>query len=113
MSQSSPTPKQLKAQRARAASDASDQALVIRNLMSTPAGRRWMWLTLEACAVFSDSGNLDPQHLAWEVGKRTTGLALLAQVNRHAPADYIRMTEESTGIQLQLLAQEPEDQDDD
>lgn len=82
--------------------DALDQKLVIESLMRDRKGRRWVWLRLKECRVFADDGQLDPQYLAWEKGRRTSGLELLRQVSAHCPREYILMTEENTRIILEV-----------
>jgi hypothetical protein len=99
------------AQAKQAADDRANEALVIKSLMGTPTGRRWMWQVLSTAQAFADDGNLDPQHLAWKEGRRTVGLHLLGQVQTHCPAAYVQMTEEATGVQLTLL-QEPQEEED-
>lgn len=80
--------------------DLRDEALVITDLMRTEHGRRWMWLRLSECGVFHGAASLDHASLAYTAGTRTVGLGLLAQITRHAPDAYIRMTNENTKAQL-------------
>jgi hypothetical protein len=80
--------------------DADGEAHTIRNIMQHPMGRRWMWLQLSAASIFIDDMNTDPGWMAYQKGQRNLGLALLNSVLRHAPNDYIRMTNENTTANL-------------
>jgi hypothetical protein len=89
--------------------DAANEELVIRNLMSTPAGRRWVWLFLSAASLFAESEHFEPYRLAYEKGQRRIGHLLLASVTRHTPREYIKMTEEATNISLSIPDIESQD----
>lgn len=103
-----------RAQRAakkQAARDEDINKTVISTLMSTVQGRRWIWLELCFAQVFIACESLEPARLAFNEGRRNTGLRLLASVTRHAPAMYVRMTEENTNIKLVDEEQQEQDED--
>lgn len=81
-------------------SDKQLTADVIRVLMSTVNGRRWVWLNLADCAVFRIDSGLDAMQMAFDKGVRNIGLKLLADVTRTTPDLYITMTRENTRVQL-------------
>lgn len=84
----------------QAEADRQTDKTVITTLMSTVAGRRWIWLRLSEAQVFTEDGSLDPYWMAYTKGIRNSGLRLLASVTRNCPAMYVRMTEENTGVDL-------------
>lgn len=86
--------------RQQAKRDTETNKTIISTLMSTVQGRRWIWLELSFAQVFTASETLDPARLAYNEGRRNTGLRLLASVTQHAPAMYVRMTEENTKVNL-------------
>ena len=97
---SATNPRQIAAREKQRQIDAASERIVIQSLMSTVAGRRWMWLRLEQGQVFADGGSLDLGSLAWERGRRTMGLELFRQTTRHTPDLYVRMTNENSSAQL-------------
>jgi hypothetical protein len=104
----------IKAARAKAAADAEEEKIVIRNLMRTAGSRRWVWLRLAECNIFVESDNLDPQLLAYRQGQRNIGLRLLASVTRICPQEYVMMTQENTSAVLtSTTGPQEEDNDDD
>ncbi len=104
--------KSISRQKALAASDAQDEALVLRNLMRTPSARRWVWLQLAQCSIFSEDGNLDPQYLSFRAGQRSIGLRLLSAVTRTCPQEYVLMTQENTSVNFNQGPQEETDDND-
>lgn len=76
-------------------------AQVIRALMSTQDGRRWLWLRLSEAQLFDDIETTDPMLLVRLNGKRSWAVRLLTSITRYAPALYIRMTEENIGRTLE------------
>jgi len=102
----------IKAQRKRAASDALEEQTVIRNLMRNGSSRRWVWLRLAECNIFTGSDNLDPQIMAYREGQRTIGLRLLAAVTRTCPQEYVLMTQENTAVNL-ITEDGPEEENED
>jgi hypothetical protein len=87
--------------------DAITERLIIQSLMAHRDGRRWVWLRLEEAKVFSQTlvlGQADAT--AFQEGKRSWGLQLIANVTRYAPEAYIQMTRENAAVEL---AEEPTD----
>lgn len=110
MSQSSATnERQIKLAQKQAKADALVDKLVIGQLMSTEKGRRWVYLQLEFAHIWDGNENLDPGVMAFEKGRRNTGLKLLASVMAHAAPQYVKMLEESSGARL---SEEEEDTND-
>jgi hypothetical protein len=93
------------------AKDRRGEVTVIQALMSTVDGRRWVWLQLEFARCFVEDSGLDPFQMAYDKGRRNTGLKLLASVTQHTPQMYIRMTQENTGVQLEDTADDNPDSD--
>jgi hypothetical protein len=68
---------------------------VLKNLMSTNAGRDWVWRMLSACHVFATSwvrGEADST--AYNEGQRSIGLQLMLAITRADPEGYILMQRE-------------------
>jgi len=99
--------------RQQAKRDQETNKTIISTLMSTVQGRRWIWLELSFAQVFTASETLDPARLAYNEGRRNTGLRLLASVTQHAPAMYVRMTEENTKVNLTEDEENQPEQDQD
>lgn len=69
---------------------------VVTALMSSPDGRRWIWLQLEAAQVFAQTyvpGSFD--QTAFAEGNRRFGNKLLAEIQMYAIADFVRMLQEN------------------
>jgi len=65
--------------------------LVIRMLMAQPEGRRWLWDKVADLRVFSTTqqfGENASLTTAFLEGKRSVGLALLADMTRLCPTEY-------------------------
>lgn len=78
--------------------------LVIRTLMSSPDGRRFVWLDLAECHVFDQLfGVGDGSHAAMSFaeGQRSRGLKLLKAVTSLCPAHYITMTNENSKVKIE------------
>lgn len=84
--------------KATQSADRETDRVVITTLMSTISGRRWLWLKLSEAQLFSDDGLLDHAWMAFTKGRRIAALSLLNSIQLHAPAMYIRMTEENTKV---------------
>ena len=93
--------RQIARARQRSKDDLEAEQYTICNIMRLPSGRRWMWLLLERARIFVGTENLDPQIMAFEKGERNFGLMLFNAVLRHAPTEYIRMTNENSSANLQ------------
>lgn len=92
--------RQIKARAKREAEDLKGERMVVVAFMSTPWGRRWMWLLLHKAQVFGTTFNQNPSQAAFNEGNRNFGLMLLSQITRHAPDMYIRMTNENSTANL-------------
>lgn len=91
---------QIKKAKAQAKKDAGVEKTIIETLMATIAGRRWIWNQLAFAQIFVAGESLDPQVMAFEKGRRNTGLKLLDAVMRYAPAQFVKMLEESSSANL-------------
>lgn len=92
--------KSIRARNKQIEKDRQTNITVLTTLMHTVDGRRWIWLQLERLAVFRADEGLDPMRMAFDKGIRNEGLRLLADVTRICPNEYIRMTQENTGVDL-------------
>ena len=82
--------------KARRERDSTIRKRVVSALMSAPDGRRYIWLELEAAGVFAQSYCPDSfDRTAFTEGKRSAGNRLLAEVQRFAVADFVRMLQEN------------------
>lgn len=68
---------------------------VITSIMSTPAGRAWLWDTLSACHIFVTTFIPDSNASAFQEGRRSVGLSLLADIMAACPDYYIQAMRES------------------
>ena len=68
---------------------------VITQVMSTSAGRQWVWDQLALCHIFSTTFTIDPHMSAFQEGQRSAGLALLADILLACPDQYIQAMRES------------------
>lgn len=87
-------------QRAEIVKDIEAANATVLTLMSTVAGRRYVWNELEHSQLFSGNENLDPQYMAFEKGRRNAGLRLLARITSQTPEMYIRMTQENSRVKI-------------
>lgn len=96
----------------RQKADAKVEAEVIRHLMSTVNGRRWLWLNLAFAQIFVATEELDPQRLAYNEARRNSGLRLLTAINSHAPDLYFRMVQENSSANLEENSNDGHDSSD-
>jgi len=68
---------------------------VITSIMSTPAGRAWLWDTLAGCHIFVTTFIPDSNASAFQEGRRSIGLSLLADIMAACPDYYIQAMRES------------------
>lgn len=68
----------------------------IRQVLSTPSGRRFYWGLLGFCGVFESSFTGNSQTFFLE-GKRQVGLKMLADLNEAQPDAYVTMMNEAKG----------------
>lgn len=73
----------------------ADRRSVVYSLMSSPAGRNWMYDRLVRCHVFSSSFSRDGLLMAFSEGERNIGLQDLTDIMQFAPDQYIQMTREA------------------
>lgn len=107
MAQSATNERGIKRRAQQQRRDRLTDEIITKQLMSTPEGRRWVWLRLSEGQIFVGNENLDPQYMAWEKGNRNSALRLLADVTTFTPHDYIVMTEEARKIKL---VEQPDEQ---
>jgi len=97
---SSTNERQIVARSKRAERERIDDELVMKNLMSTPRGRGWIWRRLSEAQLFVEDTGLDPYWLAYSKGKRNAGLRLLKDAQGFTPQEYVMMTEENANVIL-------------
>jgi hypothetical protein len=68
----------------------------VKWLMSSKRGRRIMWRQLQRAGVFLLSFNATAMVMAFNEGRRSEGLRLLAQIHQFAPEQYALMSQENT-----------------
>ena len=78
-----------KAERAQAEKDSA-----IANLMASVGGRAWLGEKLTMAHIHASSFDPNPLVMAFREGERNLGNAMLADIVRVAPADYMRMNAE-------------------
>ena len=83
-----------KAEKASRLADRARQEVIV-NLMSTTFGRAWLWDLLSSCHVFGQTFSPDPLMTAFSEGRRSVGLALLADVMLACPDQYITAAREA------------------
>ncbi len=89
-------PEQVAKARKRAEKTEALKLEVIRNVMSTSAGRKWIYGILERCHMYSTSFiQGSPDGTAFNEGARNQGIQLFLEVESAAPADYIKMVREA------------------
>jgi hypothetical protein len=72
------------------------RAEVTTNIMSTAAGRRWIWDRLAACGIFTTTFVASaPDVSAFNEGQRSMGLALLADIMASCPDQFIHAMREA------------------
>lgn len=112
MANSSTNERQIRAKIKQKQRDRITDEIITKQLMSTPDGRRWVWLRLGEAALFLENEDFDPGRMAYAKGVRNTGLRLLNDVTRFAPHEYIVMTQEATSVKLlEEPVEEPDEQD--
>ena len=80
----------------KARREQAEQDNVLVQVMTTTAGRRWMWWLLSECGVFRSSFSPEALVMAKCEGERNIGLILTAQIMRVRPMEYVTMTTENT-----------------
>lgn len=71
-------------------------------VMALPAGRRFVWLVIDGIAGVS-SRSFDPNaHVtAYNDGRRSVGIRLQVDAQRHCTDDYVRMIQEQLAAQAE------------
>lgn len=90
--------------RQRQVDDKNVRDLVLRTLMGEANGRRFLWNFLGDCNVFRQTvvfGAGGHAATAFNEGKRTLGLMMLADITRLDPAGYMKMTVENSAVELE------------
>ena len=64
-------------------------------IVSTEAGRRFLWGQLSYCGVFRSSFSEITNWTNFNEGRRDAGLQILAKFNDYAPEAYSLMTKEN------------------
>ena len=77
----------------KAAHAAADEGL--RWILADERGRAFVWAQLEKARIFAPSFHADPAVMAFNEGRRSTGLELLAEVERLNPKSYADMAAEA------------------
>lgn len=69
---------------------------VLTSVMSTMAGRQWMWDVLTSCSIFSSTFALGSPDLgAFNEGRRAVGLQILADIMIYCPDSYLQAQREN------------------
>lgn len=68
-------------------------------LMGDPRGRRIVWRQLAAAGVFQSSFDPTAMTMAFNEGRRSEGLRLLAQIHAQCPDHYVTMMKEQSQCQ--------------
>lgn len=66
----------------------------LRDVMSTKAGRRFVWGLLGQCRVMGASFHTDIAVMAFNEGMRAIGLPLVGELMEHLPESYALMVDE-------------------
>jgi hypothetical protein len=66
----------------------------VKWLMSNKRGRRIVWRQLEQAGVFQLSFNATAMVMAFNEGRRSEGLRVLAQIHKSCPEQYVTMMQE-------------------
>ena len=78
----------------------AERSIVVLGLMSSPAGRNWVHSILVDCGIFHQTFSLNALAMAFNEGKRSVSLQLLADVVRWAPDQYIQMMREANDKEI-------------
>jgi hypothetical protein len=83
----------------------------LRNLLSTPQGRAFMWWMLSTAGVFSNPYTSNALQTAFNCGNMNYGQILLARIMEEQPGQYLLMTEENAN-RAAVLEKELKDSND-
>lgn len=84
---------------------------VIKNIMSTTAGRAWMFDRLSTCHIFDSSFSNDSLRMAFAEGERNIGLKDLAHIVTICPDLYLLMQQEAKQQESVTTVREESEQD--
>lgn len=89
-------PEQVKERERAAKRRERDNREVIVAVLSSPAGRNWMWQILESANVFSQSFVPGPEQYStvFNEGRRSIGNEMLAQIMRAQPDAVVQLLKE-------------------
>lgn len=87
-------PRQVEAAQTKASDKDEQDALDFEFILSTPAGRRFVWRYLEFTGVFRSSFTTSGSETFYKEGMRNVGLKLMNDINKINPEAYILMTKE-------------------
>ena len=88
-------PRQIRAAAKRAKAVDAEHRVVITNLMSSLAGRAWVYSLLSAAHMFQTSFSPNSLSMAFAEGERNLGLRILGAVVAHCPDQYLAMMREA------------------
>ena len=88
--------KQVNKARKQAAFDKALELSVIKGLMQTPAGRRWVHTLLSRCHVYATPFTPGQQDVSdFKMGEQNFGLQFLADIQEGASEEYLVMLKEA------------------
>lgn len=67
---------------------------IITQIMVSSPGRAWLWDRLSECNIFSTTHTADPYASAFQEGRRSVGLSLLADIMAYCPDQFIQAMRE-------------------
>jgi hypothetical protein len=67
----------------------------LRWILADVRGRAFIWAELGKARVFQSSFHVEPAVMAFNEGRRSAGLELLAEIERLSPDSYARMAAEA------------------
>lgn len=91
--------KQLASEESRRLSEAKDRDL--RDVLAIPGGRRFLWDQMGESGVFHESFTSNANQTAFNEGKRSRGLKLLADILRIEPDRFLQMQKEQASLAKQ------------
>lgn len=68
----------------------------VRAVMNTHEGRRFAWHLLEQAGIYRSSYSHEPQAMAFNEGRRSSGLQLMGILTTHCPEQYAKMAAEQS-----------------
>lgn len=98
--------RQVKAQKAQ---EAEDNA-VVQSIMAAPPGRAWIRRRLEICQVFHSTFTGEALASAFNEGRRSVGLMILADIMQACPEQYVRMMQDGGRTDHPHSRSDPDDE---